>query len=182
MNVLPIVEKGLIVLSILAFACVLGFDFPAVSLLLSLMLLATFYMIATPFLVQSVLKAKLKDGMELPLLLITQVQLAVAIIGVLFKLMMFSGASSLLLISAIGLLFLSIVISLKQLQYDSFILKRMVVMGLLAAFFYWLPTHTWIRFRFWKHPEFAKSYIKHLENPNDSAYKAVWEQEAEKLH
>lgn len=181
MRFLPLLEKILILNSIMAFGFLVGFDFSSIWLLLSLMLLASFYMIATPFLVQSILDKKLKEGTEIQLLLTAQVLISIAIVGILFKVMVFSGASTLLLASALGLLFIAIVISLKQLVYDSIILQRIIVFGLLAAFLYWLPSTTWIRFRFWQHPNFANSYIRYLENPGDSTAKAVWQHESSKL-
>ncbi len=179
---LPLIEKVLLFQSLLTSILLVGFDLASVWFVLSTMLLATFYMFATFLLVSSLVDKKVKDGFEVIILLVSQLLLSISVISVFFKVMAFPGAAVFLVVSAIGLLFISILITLKQVSFYSILLKRTMFFGLLSGILFWMPISNWVHFRYHNHPKYAEVYIKYLENPRDSAARANWENELENYH
>ncbi len=179
---LPLIEKALLFQFLLTSILLVGFDLVSIWFVLSSMLLASFYMIATYLLVSTLLDKKVSDGFEIVLLLASQLLLSMSVVSLFFKVMSFPGAAVFLLVSAIGLLFISILITLKQVSFYSILLKRTMFFGLLSGLLYWMPISNWIHFRYHNHPKYADVYIKYLENPMDSTAKANWLVELENYH
>ena len=165
---LPFLE-GVLLLQLLGSSIVLiSTNSAGIWFLLSALILASFYMFATYFLVQHLTNnQKIKDGADTVFILICQVQIPLSIIGFLFKILSWPGAAIYLLVSAICLLFISIILALKQVTYFSVLVKRIVFFGLLSALLYWWPISSWIHFRYSSHPSLILkpvfwSYLKQL--------------------
>ena len=179
---LPLIEKVLLFQSLLTSILLVGFDLASIWFVLSSMLLAVFYMFATFLMVSTILGKKVSDGFEIIILLASQLLLSNSVISLFFKVMSFPGAAVFLVVSAIGLLFISILITLKQVPFYSILLKRTMFFGLLSGILFWMPISNWIHFRYHNHPKYAEVYLKYLENPRDSVAKANWENELENYH
>jgi hypothetical protein len=179
---LPLIEKVLLFQFLLTSLLLIGFDLASIWFVLSSMLLASFYMMATILLVNTLLGKKAKDGFEVVILLASQISLAMSVVSVFFKVMSFPGAAVFLVVSAISLLFISILITIKQVPFYSILLKRTMFFGLLSGILFWMPISNWIHYRYHNHPKYADVYINYLENPRDSTAKANWEKELENYH
>jgi hypothetical protein len=179
---LPLIEKVLLIQLLLTSILLVGFDLASVWFFLSAMGLATFYLMATFLLVFTIYGKKINDGFEIIILLASQLLLSISVVAVLFKVMSWPGAAVYLVVSAISLLFISILITLKQVPFFSILLKRILFFGLFTAILFWIPTSNWIHFRYHNHPKYADVYTKYLENPRDSVAKANWENELENYH
>ncbi len=179
---LPLIEKVLLIQVLLTSILLVGFDMLSVWFILSALWLSTFYMLGTFLLVFTIYGKKINDGFEIIILLVSQILLSFSVVAILFKVMSWPGSAFYLLVSAIGLLFISILITLKQVPYFSILLKRIMFFGLLTGILFWIPASKWIHFRYHKHPKYADVYTKYLENPRDSVAKANWENELENYH
>lgn len=179
---LPLIEKLLLFQVLLTSILLVGFDLASIWFVLSSMLLATFYMMATILLVNTLLGKKAKDGFEVFILLASQISLSISIVSFLYKVMSWPGSTVFSVVSAISLLFISILITLKQVPFYNILLKRTMFFGLLSGILYWMPISNWIHFRYHNHPKYAEVYIKYLENPRDSTAKANWKNELENYH
>lgn len=111
--------------------------------------------------------------------------LAVALEGILFKLMFWPGAG-LMIID--GIAFLVIILAIAAIRYFKSkaafypnVFKRSIIIGAVAVFLYILPAETLANFRHRDNPEYAKALIDSYSNPDNIEYQQKLREEREKM-
>jgi len=112
--------------------------------------------------------------------------LSMAVVGILFKIQLYPGAETQLMVGIGGLIIVSIISIIKMLKksekfYKS-ILIRVVIFGAICVFFISLPTKTWLSWRYLDNPEYVQAVLDAQENPdNPELWKKV-DDEREKMY
>ncbi len=189
------IEKILGTLSLISLALILA-DIPsgAVFSILLISSLSVFYMYLTmPSTLGIPLKKVFKKASYKGLgplriigLLLLGFSLAIVLIGILFKLQSWPGASPILGAGSLGL-FIALIVGLikykaKMPLYFSEALKRILIIGGVALSLLLIPKASWLEFRYRNHPSYIEAVKEYWENPNDQKIIDKLEQETNQLY
>lgn len=125
-------------------------------------------------------------GIRIAGAILTGMSLSTVVVGILFKVMLWNGASSMLLISFVPLLVLIVISTIKYLPnkeiYYKNILVRSAVFGGIALFLLILPVNTILKLRHRNNPEYVNAVIAASEHPDDEALQQKADKEWQKMH
>lgn len=115
----------------------------------------------------------------------TGLTLSIMVIGILFKVMHWPGASVNLIFGFIGILIVSIISVIKYLKtkslYYTKILNRNLVFGAIALFLILIPEMTWIEISYKDQPTLIEAYRKAFAEPDNAELWQNIEKERQKL-
>lgn len=109
----------------------------------------------------------------------------VVVIGILFKLFSWPGASLMLLFGIIGVSIVA-VITLKGKSKNEepskvTMFRRIILFGGLCLFLFALPTKTWLNFKYPDNPEYVQAILDMQNDPTNMALRAKVDEERKKL-
>ena len=115
----------------------------------------------------------------------TGIALSFSAIGILFKFQSWPGASFQLGIGLFGLTIVTL-ISLTKVKknsdnFYSNILKRVAFFGALSIFLLFIPSSTWLNWKYPNNPEYVKAILNAQANPNNEELWKKVEKEREKM-
>jgi cytochrome c oxidase subunit IV len=117
--------------------------------------------------------------------IITGMVLSTAVVGVLFKIMMWAGASAMLFVNVIPVLVLVIISAIKYSKSkDAFykrILIRTLLFGGLCFIFLSLPANTILKIRYRCCPEYVNAVIAASDDPDNEALQQKAREEEDKM-
>jgi hypothetical protein len=108
----------------------------------------------------------------------TGLGLSTIVVGLLFKLLNFSGANGMLLsgliVTAIAFV-ISLILLLKNNETNAkFSLWRLGIIGLIGIFLFFTSEFSIVKFQYRNHPKYVEAYAKYLTDPrNEELYKKV---------
>jgi hypothetical protein len=112
--------------------------------------------------------------------------LSTVVIGIMFKIMMWAGASAMLLIGFLPILIISIISVIKysgnkDLYYKR-ILVRAIIFGGVALFLFLLPSDTILKIRYRCCPDYVNAVIAASNDPDNEALQQKAQEEEDKMN
>ena len=113
------------------------------------------------------------------------ISLAVAIDGILFRIMFWPGASVML---SNGIIFLAIITIIGIIKFSKNksafyigVFKRTIIIGIIATILFLIPTKALVNFRYRNNPAYAKIFLDALQHPENIEYQKKLQEEREKM-
>ena len=115
----------------------------------------------------------------------TGLSLSIILVGILFRILNYPGATVMLLVGVISLSALTIIAIFKKTKksdrFYSTILYRAALYGIISLVILVIPTNTWLTWQYPNYPGYVKALIELRENPNDKEAQKKVEEERQKM-